>query len=71
MLAIYRHLGRTPCLYVSAGLDDLFKSSEQPNLPGSHGGYPNWKIKAPMPIESLAGPAGLFAGVFRQEGRGR
>ena len=71
MLAIYRHLGRTPCLYVSVSLEDIFKSFEQPNLPGSCDDYPNWKMKTPMPIEAMAGPAASFAGVFRQEGRGR
>ncbi len=71
MLAIYRHLGRTPCLYVSASIEDVFKSSEQPNLPGSCDSYPNWKIKAPLPMEALSGLAASFAGVFKQEGRGR
>ncbi len=71
MLAIYRHLGRTPCLYVSVSIEDIFKSFEQPNLPGSGDGYPNWKIKTPMPIGSMAGAAEPFAASFRQEGRGR
>lgn len=71
MLAIYRHLGRTPCLYVSVSIEDIFRSFEQPNLPGSSEGYPNWKIKTPMPVEALPGMAAPFAAAFRQEGRGR
>ena len=71
MLAIYRHLGRTPCVYVSANIQDLFRSFEQTNMPGSHNDYPNWKAKAPIGTESLAGLAAPFARAFREEGRGR
>ncbi|MDA8388471.1 MAG: 4-alpha-glucanotransferase [Nitrospiraceae bacterium] len=72
MFAIYRHLGRTPCLFVAASLEDWLQSEEQPNMPGTTDAYPNWRIKAPVHLESFAGDDnGFLAAAFRAEGRGR
>ncbi len=72
MLAIYRHLARTPCLFVGMSIEDWMRSEEQPNMPGTTDAYPNWRIKAPAPLESFLGRGGgFFARAFREEGRGR
>ncbi len=72
MLAIYRRLGRTPCLFVGMSLEDWLRSEEQPNLPGTTDAYPNWRIKTPAPLESFIGKGGeFFARAFTDEGRGR
>ena len=76
MFAIYRHLGRTPCIFAAASLEDWLKSEEQPNMPGTTDAYPNWRIKAAALLESFTSDNGEKrscspAAAFRAEGRGR
>jgi 4-alpha-glucanotransferase len=52
-LGLYRLLARTPCLLVSASLDDLTGAVLRPNMPGTIDTYPNWSIPLPAPLDEL------------------
>ncbi len=45
---------RTPCKLVLLSLDELLGERLQMNLPGTTHEHPNWRLKARVPIESLA-----------------
>ncbi|HEY6379750.1 MAG TPA: 4-alpha-glucanotransferase [Candidatus Dormibacteraeota bacterium] len=51
--ALHARLARSPSAVVTASLDDLALAAERPNLPGSAGRRPNWRIGLPRPLEQL------------------
>ncbi|MFO7768416.1 MAG: 4-alpha-glucanotransferase [bacterium] len=51
--AVCRYLGRTPSALCLLSLEDLMLMRDQLNLPGTHGSYPNWRLRIPRPVESL------------------
>lgn len=53
--AVCRFLGRTPSALCLLALEDLMLMPDQLNLPGTHGSYPNWRLRIPRPVESLQG----------------
>jgi 4-alpha-glucanotransferase len=55
LIAIHRFLARTPCRLLAVQLDDALQADEQANLPGTVDEHPNWRRKAGVTIESLAG----------------
>lgn len=44
----------TPCALAVVNQEDLTGETEQQNLPGSTGQYPNWRRKMKIPVENLA-----------------
>ncbi|MEV8513572.1 4-alpha-glucanotransferase [Dactylosporangium sp. NPDC051484] len=53
VLAMHRLLARTPCRILLASPYDVLGETRQPNLPGTTGQYPNWRIPLPLPLEEL------------------
>ncbi|MFG2042037.1 4-alpha-glucanotransferase [Dactylosporangium sp. NPDC048998] len=53
VLAMHRLLARTPCRVLLASPYDVLGETRQPNLPGTTGQYPNWRIPLPIPLEEL------------------
>lgn len=50
----YRALAESPCMVVTAALDDLLGAEHRPNVPGTIDEHPNWRIPLPAPIDDLA-----------------
>lgn len=50
----YRTLAESPCMVVTAALDDLLGAERRPNVPGTIDEHPNWRIPLPSPIDDLA-----------------
>ncbi|WP_432825321.1 4-alpha-glucanotransferase [Dactylosporangium sp. CA-092794] len=55
VVAMHRLLARTPCRILLASPYDVLGETRQPNLPGTTGQYPNWRIPLPLPLEELTG----------------
>ncbi len=47
------HLGRTACALVILPVEDALAEAEQPNLPGTVDGHPNWRRRLPGPAAHL------------------
>jgi 4-alpha-glucanotransferase len=64
--AIVGFLMSTPSMLLLLNQEDLFKETEQQNLPGTTAEYPNWRRKMKYDSEELrASPAREFAAMFR------
>ena len=64
--AIIGFLMSTPSMLMLLNQEDLFKETEQQNLPGTTAEYPNWRRKMKFAIEELeSSPAREFAATFR------
>ncbi|WP_316669750.1 4-alpha-glucanotransferase [uncultured Propionibacterium sp.] len=50
ILARYRRLGNAPSRVVLAVLNDAAMVRERPNMPGTVGVYPNWRLALPEPV---------------------
>ena len=48
-----RFVGTTPAPLAIAPIEDALGFYEQPNLPGTVGTHPNWRMRMPMPVERL------------------
>ncbi|MDQ3980394.1 MAG: 4-alpha-glucanotransferase [Actinomycetota bacterium] len=51
--AAYDALSQTPCLLLTATLDDALAVEERPNMPGTTDQWPNWCIALPAPLEDI------------------
>lgn len=51
----YAALGSSPCLLLTATLDDALGVEERPNMPGTLDEWPNWSIALPAPLEAIEG----------------
>lgn len=51
--AALAHVSRSPALLAIAPLEDLLALDEQPNLPGTVTGHPNWRRRLAAPLEEL------------------
>ncbi len=49
----YRKLAESPCMVVTAALDDLLGAEHRPNVPGTIDEHPNWRIPLPATIDDL------------------
>jgi 4-alpha-glucanotransferase len=59
-------LARTPCRLLALNQEDLFKETEQQNLPASTWQYPNWQRKMRYSLEEIRGaPASDYTRMFR------
>src|SRR5690606_29927967 len=54
LVAIHRHLARTPSRLLAVRIEDLSGEREPVNLPGTVDSYPNWKRKLALPLEDIA-----------------
>ncbi|MEK0083309.1 4-alpha-glucanotransferase [Benzoatithermus flavus] len=54
-LALHRHLGRSASELAAVQLDDLAGELEQPNLPGTIAGHPNWRRRCPLAVDAVTG----------------
>jgi 4-alpha-glucanotransferase len=53
VVAMHRHLARTPSRLVAITLEDLVGEVRQPNLPGTVDEYPNWRHRLALSLEDL------------------
>jgi len=53
VLAVHRFLARAPCRLLMVQLEDALGDLEQPNLPGSSEGHPNWRRRPRIGLEAL------------------
>jgi 4-alpha-glucanotransferase len=58
--AAYRALAHAPSTLLSATLEDALAGERRPNMPGADD-RPNWCLPLPVPVEELAGHAGVQA----------
>ncbi|MEO3432175.1 4-alpha-glucanotransferase [Inquilinus sp. CAU 1745] len=49
-IAIHRFLARSPCRLMMVTLEDALGEAEQPNLPGTVTGHPNWRRRLPATV---------------------
>lgn len=54
VVASYARLAESPCMIVTAALDDLLGAEHRPNVPGTIDEHPNWRIPLPVPLDDLA-----------------
>jgi len=57
VLARYQMLAQAPSRVVVMSLDDAAMVRERPNMPGTVGVYPNWRLALPQPVEVLMNSA--------------
>ncbi len=55
VVAVHRHLARTPSRLFAVRLEDLVGEREPVNLPGTIDEYPNWQRRFAVELEELAG----------------
>ncbi len=53
--AVYRLLARTPAAVLMVQAEDLLAEEEQPNLPGTVEGHPNWRRRLSAALEAWEG----------------
>jgi len=53
VVAMHRLLARSPCRFLLASPYDVLGETRQPNLPGTVDQYPNWRLRAPLPLEAM------------------
>jgi 4-alpha-glucanotransferase len=53
VFSAYAALARTPCLLLTATLDDALAVEERPNMPGTTDEWPNWSIALPATLEEV------------------
>ncbi len=53
VLAALSHIGKSPAVIAIAPIEDLLAQTEQPNLPGTTSGHPNWRIRQEAPLGDL------------------
>lgn len=51
--AALAHIGKSPAVIAIAPIEDLLAQTEQPNLPGTTSGHPNWRIRQEAPLGDL------------------
>lgn len=53
VIARYRLLSSATSIIVVVSLDDAAMVKERPNMPGTVGVYPNWRLALPRPVDDL------------------
>ena len=75
--AVVGFLASTPCMMMVLNQEDLFKQTEQQNLPGTTSEYPNWRRKMRYSVDELAANeftrncARMYRGWIEKMGRSR
>jgi len=57
VIAVHRHLARTPSRLFAARLEDMTGTIAPVNLPSTVDAYPNWRTKLPVTVGDLPGTA--------------
>jgi len=52
--AVHAYLARTPCRLLAVQFEDLCGAEAPVNVPGTSDQYPNWRLRAPAPIETAS-----------------
>jgi len=70
-VAVYAQLARARTRLVLASLEDALGVHERPNVPGTTGEFPNWRLSLPVPIEEIETSDGVarLVQVMRESGR--
>ncbi len=71
--AVMRFLARTPSVLNAIQYEDVLGALNQPNMPGTTEGHPNWRRKLEVDLASIEAPGGPLAKVaaaISAEGRG-
>jgi len=70
-VAVYAHLAQARPRIVLASLEDALGVHERPNVPGTTGEFPNWRLSLPVPIEDIETSDGVtrLIQVMRESGR--
>jgi 4-alpha-glucanotransferase len=70
-VAVYTQLARARPRIVLASLEDALGVHERPNVPGTTGEFPNWRLSLPVPIEDIETSDGVvrLIHVMRESGR--
>ena len=71
--AVMRYLARTPSALNAIQYEDVLGSLNQPNMPGTTEGHPNWRRKLELDLDAIDAPGGPLAKVaaaLSAEGRG-
>jgi len=55
VLARYQMLAHAPSRVVVVSLEDAAMVRERPNMPGTVGVYPNWRLALPQPVDDVMG----------------
>ena len=70
-VSVYTHLAKGRTRIVLASLEDALGVHERPNVPGTVGEFPNWRLALPIPIEEIETSDGAMriATAMRDAGR--
>jgi 4-alpha-glucanotransferase len=70
-LAVHTHLARGRTRVVLASLEDALGIHERPNVPGTTGEFPNWRLAMPMPLDEIERSRGVgrIVSAMREAGR--
>jgi 4-alpha-glucanotransferase len=49
------HIAKSPAVLAIAPIEDLLGEAEQPNLPGTVSGHPNWRRRLQAPLQEMLG----------------
>ena len=68
---VYRHLARGRPRIVLVAMEDALGVHERPNVPGTTGEFPNWRLALPLPVEEIETSDGprRIADIMRAAGR--
>jgi (1->4)-alpha-D-glucan 1-alpha-D-glucosylmutase len=72
--AAVRYIARAPSALTAIQFEDAANEVSQANMPGLEEGHPNWRRRLSKTVEELTGPDGQlarWAGLMKEEGRGR
>ncbi len=70
-VAVYGHLALGQTRIVLASLEDAIGVHQRPNVPGTTGEFPNWRLSLPLTIEQLEEAGGIRRIVSEMEAAGR
>jgi 4-alpha-glucanotransferase len=70
-VAVYAHLARSRPRIVLASLEDALGVHERPNVPGTTGEFPNWRLSLSTPLEEIERQSGVIRIVSEMEAAGR
>jgi 4-alpha-glucanotransferase len=70
-VAVYGHLARGRTRIVLASLEDATGVHERPNVPGTTGEFPNWRLALPLTVDRLEQDGGVGRIVSEMEAAGR
>jgi 4-alpha-glucanotransferase len=70
-VAVHTHLARGRTRIVLASLEDALGIRERPNVPGTTGEFPNWRLAMPVPLDDVehARGVGQVVSAMREAGR--